>query len=274
MVACYHCKSEQNTFYVRENAYDLVKCSGCGLLYVNNPPKDDEIKQAHIQGVHRGKNVLEATGAYRPMAKLTYREVIKDLFGESFPVKGSWLDIGCGHGEFIETLNEVSDGSLNTVGSEPNINKQTSAKDRGLNVEFLDLETHQEKYDVISFLNVYSHLPNPPLFIDNLKRLLNEGGELVVQTGNTAELSAKDHYRPFYLPDHLSFASERILVEMLERTGFEIIAIKKYPHIKPGTYSTTKEIIKLVIPGYKSRLHFVLGKKYSNTDMYIRARKI
>ncbi|UCH48191.1 MAG: class I SAM-dependent methyltransferase [Betaproteobacteria bacterium] len=274
MSPCYHCKSARSAFYARENGYDLVKCSVCGLLYVSNPPKIDEIEQAHIQGVHRGDDTLNVTGAYRPLAKSTYREVLRDLFGASFPDKGSWLDIGCGYGEFIEVLNELSQGSLNTFGSEPNIYKRKSARQRGLNVEFLDLDNHRKKYHVISLLNVYSHLPDPPQFIRNLRGNLVEGGELVIQTGDTAGLSARDHYRPFYLPDHLSFVSEEILAEMLEENGLEIIAVKKYPYLKPGDYSVIKEAIKLILPRYSSRLRYLILKKYSNTDMYIRARKV
>ena len=41
--------------------------------------------------------------------------------------------------------------------------------------------------------------------------------------------------RPFYLPDHLSFASESIIIRILERLGFEILSVKKYPSSSNNT---------------------------------------
>ena len=122
-------------------------------------------------------------------------------------------------------IQKYSSQNIEIQGTEPNIHKQESAKQRGLNVDYFDLESHKKKYDVISMLNVYSHLPDPPKFLESLKNLLNSRGELILETGDTASLSAKDHYRPFYLPDHLSFASESIVVNILESLNFEILNV-------------------------------------------------
>ena len=103
-----------------------------------------------------------------------------------------------------------------------------------------------------------------------MKKLLNPGGELILQTGDTANLSAETHYRPFYLPDHLSFASESIVIGILERLNFEILSIKKYPFIRFNLSSIAKELVKAFLPQYKSRIVYYF--KNSQTDMFIRAR--
>ncbi len=272
---CYNCLSEQNSFYAEENGFSLVKCSECGLLFVENPPSDDEISQAHKQGQHRGLTEFNMTGRFNDTKIGRYRDILADIFQGELGNKKTWLDVGCGHGEFMMAIQKYSSRGILVKGTEPNIYKQESARKRGLNVNYFDLESHGEKYDVISMLNVYSHLPNPPIFIKSLKKLLNSGGELILETGDTAHLAAKNQYRPLYLPDHLSFASENIVVNILEKLDFEILGIHKYPFVQYDLKSIGKEIIKVFLPQYKSMLkYYFQGKIYSQTDMFIRARLI
>lgn len=268
---CYFCGSSRNEYYAEENGYSLVKCKECGLIFVKNRPSDDAIKEAHQQGIHKGDELIEVTGEFNSGKVEWYLKVLDDLFGPEKLSGNKWLDIGCGHGEFISAVN-IWNENFSVAGSEPNLKKQESARSRGLNVDFINLKNHKIKYDVISMLNVYSHLPNPPEFFAQLKNNLARQGELILETGDSSHLTAKDHYRPFYLPDHLSFASEKIVVGLLEEVGFEIIEIKKYPYMKFNSYKVLKEVFKAILPNYESKLKYYFSKKYSSTDMYIRAR--
>jgi len=270
---CYHCGSEEHTFYAEENGFSLVKCNLCGLLFVENRPLDHEISQAHKQGKHSGVKELDVTSRFNPSKIAQYLSILEELFEGNSGGKKTWLDVGCGHGEFIIAVQKYSSGRVKIRGTDPNVYKQESAQKRGLDVGFIDIDTHEGKYDVISLLNVYSHLPDPPAFLKSLKRLLNPDGELILQTGDTADLDAKDHYRPFYLPDHLSFASESIVIAILEHLDFEILSIKKYPFIRFDLLTIVKELVKVALPQYQSRiLYFFRMKMYSQTDMFIRAR--
>jgi SAM-dependent methyltransferase len=273
---CYNCGSEHRAFYAEENGFFLVKCDECGLLYLKERPDDTEISQAHKQGKHRGLQEFDVTGAFNKEKIIHYMDVLDDIFKGDLCNKKTWLDVGCGHGEFIAAVQDYSNGKITVRGTEPNIHKQESARKRGLNVSYFDLESHEDNYDFISILNVYSHLPYPPAFLTLLKRHLNPEGEILIETGNSANLPAKDHYRPFYLPNHLSFASEDIVVGILKRLGFEILSVNKYPYPFMPNFdlkSIVKEVVKAVLPGYKSRiLDYQKRKLYSQTDMYIRAR--
>ncbi len=273
-VGCYNCGSNENTFYLEDNGFVLVKCNTCGLLYVKDRPDDDKISESARHGRHEGVKDIDVTGHFKQWIIPRYLRVLEDLFkGDIISIK-SWLDVGCGHGEFIMAVQEFSKRQINIRGTEPNIWKQESARKKGLNVEFFDLESHKEKYDVVSLLNVYSHLPDSPHFFKSLKKLINPNGELILETGNTAHLSAKDHVQPLNLPDHLSFASENIVINILKRLGFQIICVKKYPFLERNLQSYIREFIKLFLPKYKSRIRFFNLKKYSSTDMYIRAKLI
>lgn len=273
-IDCYNCESKNHSFYAEENGFSLVKCESCGLLYIKSRPESSLISQAHKQGKHStGDKVLDVAARFNRSKITQYMKVLDDLFSGDITGIKTWLDIGCGHGEFIIAVNKYSSDRINIKGTEPCERKQESARKRGLNVNFFDIDTHRDKYDIISLLNVYSHLTSPPAFLDSLKKLLSPGGELILQTGDTAYLAAEDHIRPFYLPDHLSFASEKIVVGLLKSKDFEIIGIKKYPFMQFTLKNTVKELAKVIIPRYSSRIQYLFKmKNYPPTDMFIRAR--
>jgi len=270
---CYNCGSGRHASYAEENGFSLVKCRECGLLFVDNPPEVHQIGDAVREGRHRGTRELKVTGRFNSAAIPEYVAMLEEVFGADLVSKRTWLDVGAGHGEFVKTIDDVSAGAIAVRGMEPNVHKVESARKRGLNVSSFAIVTHEEKYDVVSMLDVYSHLPDPPSFIESLKHLLNAKGEILLQTGDAANFSARDQFRPFGLPDHLSFASEGIVVSILERLGFEIVKVRKYSYLRRDPKSIAKEIVKLFLPTYNSRLRFYFNwEKYCRTNMFIRAR--
>jgi len=271
-VACYNCGSDNPVFFLAENGYTIDRCSSCGLLYMSKRPSEAVIQNATAIGQHHGDKDLDANVHYNPAVIPHYRQVIADAYGQDLQNIQSWLDIGCGHGEFIETLREVTDGRLNVRGSEPNVNKQASAAQRGLDIRLIDIENHDQQYDVVSLLNVYSHLPDPKAFIASLRRLVRPGGEFFLQTGDVADFSPARILKPLSLPDHMSFASESILRKMLRELGFEFRSVHKYPNLPLNTLSLAKEIAKCFLPGRVSYLKYYFDwKAHSQSRMYIRA---
>jgi len=228
--------------------------------------------------MHKGDELLKVTGKFKEHLKADYLSKLNDfsyaiMFSEDKKI--SWLDIGCGHGEFVETLAAFGGKNLELIGLEPNVRKLVGARERGMDIQFFDLTTHQDKYDVISALNVYSHLPNPPEDIARWCEMLNEGGELLLQTGDSADLSAKDHHKPYSLPDHLSFTSKQLLVELLESLGMKVLQVEMYRYGQYPVWSPLellKEIGRFFLPGHVATFKFF--PKYPDGDMWIRARKI
>lgn len=270
---CYNCGSTESEFYAEENGFNLVKCSGCGLLYVNNRPDENQIIADTKKGVIQGEKDLDVTAHFNAGIIPFYKNVLHDLFKGNFEKIKTWLDVGCGHGEFMKTIESVGSGKIIIKGLEPNVKKQESARKRGLDVTYFELETCTQKYDMISLMDVYSHLPDPVIFFKKLKPLLNPNGEFLIETGDSANFTADEQIKPFCLPDHLSFASEKIVVNILERLGFEIISIKKYPYLHLNLKSIAKEIVKLFLPKYNSYIKYYFSwKKHSKTNMFIRAR--
>ena len=269
---CYNCKSKENTFFTSENGYNLVECLNCKLLFVENPPSLTQITNSTIQGVHKGNEAINVQGSFDELKIEMYKTILLDLYTINELKDLNWLDVGCGYGEFLLSIKSFSD-TISLKGSEPNTFKRDFAVKKGLDVGFFEIEDLKEKYEVISLLNVYSHLPNPVEFLTSLKNKLTEKGELIIETGDRTFYNSKNIPKPLYLPDHLSFTTEKNLKKMLEDIGFSIISIKKYPILKLNVKTFIKEFIKLLSPVHKTRIRYFFSKKaLIESDMYIRAK--
>ena len=276
MNMCYNCHSDSYDWFDTEYGYDLVKCKGCALLYVNPRPEDQYISKAATLGQHQREKDQLVTGRYQRSKIDGYLKVLRDIYPNCELERGNinWLDIGCGFGEFIETIENYTKKKCFIMGVDPNQDKILSAKKRNLNVSTANPDDLDKKFDYISLLNVYSHLPDPPMFLTGIKKNLKKNGELLLQTGHTSHIPKELQPRPYDLPDHLSFANKEIVVSILQRIGFEIIDVRMYrSSIYPRYYEILK-IAKLLVKVFIRRGEKLshLHPKHPNTDMYIRCR--
>jgi 2-polyprenyl-3-methyl-5-hydroxy-6-metoxy-1,4-benzoquinol methylase len=263
-VPCYVCGSETGTPWASENGFDMQRCSTCKLLFVNPRPVLASIDEASQSGMHAGDGTLDVSSRHGGERRIhSYELKLAELYpsDELRASRARWLDVGCGHGEFLEALGRVAGKSLRCVGSEPNRIKAASARSRGLDVTFRDLEAESEGYLYISLLNVYSHLPDPPAFLAKLRRLLEPGGELVLQTGNWAELERADVGDRLNLPDHLSFASEALVRTVLERAGYQVLSVHRYRVLPRG-------LVRRLARALRSRAGV------GTSDLWFRARAV
>jgi SAM-dependent methyltransferase len=273
---CYSCQSKNYDYFDSEYGYNLVKCRDCGLLYVNPRPVDKYIAQAAILGMHQGEKDRVVTGGYQYGKVKSYLKMLRDIFPTVELNRDgiNWLDVGCGFGEFIEAIHIHTENKLKGSGIDPNEDKINSARKNNLDVSTSKLEEINEKFDFISLLNVYSHLPDPVNFLSDIRNYLKENGELLLQTGHTSHIPKEFQPRPYDLPDHLSFANKEIIINILQRIGFEIIDVMLYRSpIYPRFYEPLK-IVKLLVKILIRRgekLNY-LYPKYPNTDMYIRCK--
>jgi SAM-dependent methyltransferase len=234
-VGCYACGETRSRLYAEENGFRLVKCAGCGLLYVNPRPSDEVISQGARTGLHEGAATLERIGSFLPRKVEVYVQILADLFPSRKLEASPWLDVGAGHGEFLEALASFSGGATLAKGLEPGLAKREAARARGLDVEDERFEPEPGSLGGLSLLNVYSHLPDPVQALTRFGGWLRPGGLLLLQTGDSAHLSYRYHHKPFDLPDHLSFANERIVRSILERVGLRVVRTAKYRH---GAYKS------------------------------------
>lgn len=272
-IGCPLCDNKRYELFSEENGFQAVRCSKCSLIYVNPRPVLSMISEAVKTGLHNevdgGRNVIvRRVSSNVNLYKKILTEIFSDIREKAIPI--SWLDIGAGYGEFIEAVMAVAPNGSNILGIEPMQPKAIAAQKRGLNVKNIFLSDVNEKYDIVSLINVFSHIPDIKSFLNEIKQVIKPDGYFFLETGNIADLqSAKEVPTELDLPDHLIFAGEKQIEMWLTEAGFEILSIKR--RRKDTFINFLKNIIKKIL-GRKATLALPYTSTYRS--LLIRAHLI
>ncbi|MCE2917717.1 MAG: class I SAM-dependent methyltransferase [Rubrivivax sp.] len=248
-IACPYCGSNHHEAWAQELGFVTVRCQQCGLLYCNPRPAAALIDAAVRTGAHGPEAQGLVVTARRIPGKVSrYRRVFTEMFGDLWhrgrPV--SWLDVGAGYGEVVEAVKALAPAGSRVVGLEPMGPKAAEARRRGLEIIENYLHPGLDKVQVVSVVDVFSHVPDFGAFLSDVRAVLEPGGELFLETGNLADLDRREEF-PYELglPDHLVFAGERHLLGYLERAGFEVVGIRRWRI--DGLLNLAKNIVKKLI---------------------------
>jgi SAM-dependent methyltransferase len=245
LVACSLCGSNENTLWAEENNYFCVKCSNCGLLFVNPRPSKKYINEAASLGVHffNNKKFLDGRAKFKLSKINNFRRVILKLNKNLNKSELKWLDVGAGHGEFLFALKNIIKNKSIIEGIDPMEHKVKLARKKGLIMHHGFVKDIKGQYDVISLLDVFSHVPDFKELLNTMKKHLYPDGEIIIKTGNNGDIVERENVtEPLNLPDHLVFAGHSHLSKFLSGSGFTII--KVYQERIDGIRYTLKNIIK------------------------------
>ena len=141
------------------------------------------------------------------------------------------LDVGCGHGFFLEQCAALG---LQARGLEVSPQAAKYAREElKLDVRPLPLEDLPagEMYDVITLWGVLEHVPQPLRTMEQVRAHLNPGGMAWVMTPNTNALERflkGAQYFNFLNQSHLTHFHRGTLRALLERAGFR--NVRRYIH--------------------------------------------
>lgn len=251
---CPCCDSVVRSHWASESGFDVVRCGDCGLLYVHPMPDPKYIDSAVRSGVHTLAGLKLNVRSRRVAGKVVQYQrrittIMADVIAAGRPVV--WVDVGCGYGEFLEALKAVLPKGSTIIGVEPMTHKAETARRRGLKVVNDYLKPEQFKADFISNMDVFSHIADYRSFLKIVETNLKPTGEIIVETGNSADLETRDQApNEMGLPDHLVFAGRATMERYLATAGFKVqkITEKRFDTIA----QVLKNIVKIVIgrPSY------------------------
>lgn len=253
---CPLCHSTQSTLWATENKFNCVRCSKCALLYVYPRPSKEHIDQAVLLGLHSdakidgvsdqlpskltqlksifrrifGERVLDVVGSREPRKVTQYQHLVGTIFEDVVRTKNpvTWLDVGAGFGEVVEAAKTVLPAGSMIEGLEPMVKKAEAAQARGIAMHIGYLDVIHQRYDIVSLIDVFSHIPDFKAFLGEVKAVLNPKGELFLKTGNGADIGPRSNFPgTLSLPDHLVFGGEAHVVRFLEESGFTIVSIRR-----------------------------------------------
>lgn len=245
---CPLCGGGSRRRLVTRRGFEVVRCAGCGLVYVWPPPTPEELDAVYASGDYHAE-VDEAERRRTFAARLRQVE-------ELAPRRGRVLDVGCSKGTFLEVARAEG---WDAVGVDRNPHAAEAARARGLDVRCGDLidweadpaaqgRPEPGSFDVITLFDLIEHTTDPRATLAACRRLLRPGGLLVITTPNieglvptvtywlfARTLGAWDHPTP---PAHVVQFGRRTLQQILEQADFKIVRWRA-EHI-PVAYSAGK----------------------------------
>lgn len=245
---CPYCGSFASTFWAEENSWHVVKCNDCGFLYLNPRPDDDERVLSTSLGAHVSADHVPLV-EHRVASKARgYAQIVEKLFPEICSRSNiiSWTDIGSGYGEFLDAVSGLVSPESFILGLEPMKPKADVANSLGYKTLNSFITSDVTSSQFVSSINVFSHLNNFDVFLQDVSSILDSHGEFLLVTGDMKNVIRRDQFPgPLSLPDHVAFASYSHLIGYLERNGFTVV--NSYSWAIDGFRYSAKNLIKYLL---------------------------
>ncbi len=144
--------------------------------------------------------------------------------------KKNLLDLGAGQGTFLIHTKKYFKTSLGVDFSISNLIKKNKSK-----VNFISenpelfIKRDLKKFDVITLNNVLEHVPNPILFMKNLKKNIRNDANIILTIPNDfsdlqKETNKRVKKKDYWLcpPEHLNYFNKKSFINFSEKIGFKI----------------------------------------------------
>jgi SAM-dependent methyltransferase len=202
----------------------LVMCPTCDLVYVDEPPGDDDLAQAYHTADYDSSE--EANDA-----ALAYVEAIRPIL-DKLARKEAVLEIGTGTGIFLEHLARA--GFTNLVGVEPSAAAVAAAppnRRAWISTGMFDETAFAPAtFDLICCFMTMEHVRDPNAIARAALRLLRPAGAFVTVTHDYRSLVNRllGKRSPIIDIEHMQLFSKRSITNLLERTGYSAISTRAF----------------------------------------------
>ena len=216
--------------------FDVIECGRCGFRHVVPLPSPSDLERVYREEYYTTDKPCFITRAREDLRwwELVYSDRY-DSFEARLPLdRRRILDVGAGPGFFLA---HGQQRGWRGLGLEPSTAAAAHARTLGLEVrpEFLDQRIAPElgTFDVVHLSEVLEHLPDPAHLLALAHGLLAPGGPVCVVVPNDYSpfqraLRSVRGFSPWWVapPHHLNYFDRVSLTRLLERTGFEVVAVE------------------------------------------------
>lgn len=219
--------------------YRLVRCEACELEYVNPRPTLDSLG-THYPSDYFGYALHEEAPAWmEPFLRSFARGISRRRLNYLEAVTGRitpqhrLVDVGCGVNRLLSYIQEQRGCTGMGVDFKPEI---VSYVRDTLQMPIVEgtLETAELEaghYDVVSMMEYLEHEADPVHVLQEARRITRPGGHLALELPHIDALPGRLFRSVWWnldLPRHLIFPTPETLAKMLDRTGYELVSVKKF----------------------------------------------
>jgi len=208
------------------NEFQLVECNNCACYYLTPQPNQAQLEQAYDQSYYgEGESKFNK---YVEGILDWFRARKAKQFARLLTNNASVLDIGCGNGNFLNYLSKCGDYELHGIEPAGKSAQRASKYDSiKLKVGYLDKLSYPiKKFDAVSLIHVFEHLPNPKETIEIINTITKDQALLYLELPNIDSWQAKIFKQNwFHLdpPRHLLFFNPTKLKAIFKAFGWELL---------------------------------------------------
>ena len=225
---CPLCKSTKTkTFLKLENKYKLNECLKCSLVFPNidlEALSINEKKKKNISPYIKNRSVYKKTLKYRietfGVQRINY--LIDNL---KLKKKHRVLDMGCGHGNFLATLDHFG---YNYTGYDPDLSNIEFCKFLGYNA-VSSIDEIDGKFDLVTMYDVIEHLHDPIQALKPVLDKMSRNGKILFYTPNVRSVAFDmmgQYQNQTYPFDHVAFFSEKSIKFLAKKLNLKIKKIE------------------------------------------------
>jgi len=206
--------------------FTMVRCSGCGLVYLNPRPAPEELPTIYPERYIPYHFDDHLTPFMRRARTFLQREKAKAIQRLAPPAAVVW-DVGCGGGFLLECLQKYGSPAWRLLGIDISESALEKVRARGIETRcgrFETLDLAPGSCDVIILNQVIEHLDDPARIVTKAHQTLKPGGVLFIETpsldGWDAKLFFSRHWGGWHFPRHWTLYTRSSLCRFLESRGF------------------------------------------------------
>ncbi len=219
---CPLCGGERADYIFTEKSYKLMSCRTCDLFYIDPYTSEDDAHAKVRDYDYDDHDIISADGHYR--SALSFYKIYYPLLKKEYDEAQSALDVGCGTGRLLELLG--NDFDMERMGIEFN-NARAEFANKVANCEIVQTPIEKfssdQKFDVISLINVLSHISSFDSLFNSIRGLLNKNGKFILKVGEMTTDVRKDACFDWEIPDHLHFLGMNTIDFICKKYKFKVL---------------------------------------------------
>lgn len=219
-IPCPLCAGRDDDPALTKDGYQIVRCRGCGLVYVNPRLPVGDLEQLYSDQV-----ISPAAYYVRTEAQDERSFAARVALIERWRKPGRLLDLGCGPGTFSVAARARG---WETIGLDINATSVAHCRARGLDViagAFPHPALAGQTFDVVAMNDFLEHLTDPLGALRTVRSLLAPGGVVFISTPDVGAAMARLtkgrwlHLKP---NEHIVYFDRATIRRALEATGFRV----------------------------------------------------
>lgn len=262
----------------KKDKFSLFRCADCGCIFLGDISVDQDYYAKYYKEDYyladKDTGITDKTWSFIYKLFFDKKEDLILNYFKNRNNKLSILDVGCGNGNFLSSLNPAI---FEKNGLEINPQGIKICEEKGIKIYKKSIESEdfgEKKFDVITLWHVLEHMENPTVLLKKVREILKDDGVLIIQVPNNESMGfkfGKENWFHLDSPRHLILPNRRTIRKACKNYGLKIIRIKNefYDYPLDLFWSVRKSWTKFMIyPLYpifkffsKEHLTYIINKK-------------